>query len=68
MQHNDLNAIEEIVPDDFNSWVFPKLLEHRKPLYESLAQRYGYSVDLEDIQNVRDQKDFIDLICQSIDK
>ena len=68
LQHNNLNAIEEIVPDDFNSWVFPKLLEHRKPLYESLAQRYGYSVDLEDIQNVRDQKDFIDLICQSIDK
>lgn len=68
LQHNNLNAIEDIVPDDFNSWVFPKLLEHRKPLYESLAQRYGYSVDLEDIQNVRDQKDFIDLICQSIDK
>ena len=68
LRQNNLNAIEEIVPDDFNSWVFPKLLEHRKPLYESLAQRYGYSVDLEDIQNVRDQKDFIDLICQSIDK
>ena len=68
LQYNNLNAIEDIVPDDFNSWVFPKLLEHRKPLYESLAQRYGYSVDLEDIQNVRDQKDFIDLICQSIDK
>ena len=39
LRQNNLNAIEEIVPDDFNSWVFPKLLEHRKPLYESLAQR-----------------------------
>lgn len=68
LQQNDLHTIEEIVPDDFNSWVFPKLLEHRKPLYESIADRYGYTVDLEDIQNLRDQKDFIDLICQAIDK
>lgn len=68
LEENNIQEIEQMVPDEFNSWVFPKLLEHRKPLYESIAEQHGYSVDLEDIQNVRDEKDLVDLICQSINQ
>ena len=68
MEENNLSGVNEIDPDEFGSWVFPKLLEHRKPLYESMADQYGYVVNLHDIQNVRDENDFIELICQSIDK
>ncbi len=68
LEENNIQEIEQVVPDEFNSWVFPKLLEHRKPLYESIAEQYGYTVDLEDIQNVRDEKDLVDLICQSINQ
>ncbi len=68
MEENNLSGVNEIDPDEFGSWVFPKLLEHRKPLYESMADQYGYAVNLHDIQNVRDENDFIELICQSIDK
>lgn len=68
MEENNLSSVDQIVPDDFGSWVFPKLLEHRKPLYESLANRYGYTVDLHQLQQVRDENDFVDLVCQSIDR
>jgi len=68
LEENNIQEIEQMVPDEFNSWVFPKLLEHRKPLYEFIAGQYGYTVDLEDIQNVRDEKDLVDLICQSINQ
>lgn len=68
MQENNLSEVEEINPDEFGSWVFPKLLEHRKPLYESIADQYGYAVNLHDIQDVRDESDLIELICQSIDQ
>ncbi len=68
LEENNLSGVNEIDPDEFGSWVFPKLLEHRKPLYESMADQYGYAVNLHDIQNVRDENDFIELICQSIDK
>ena len=59
----DVDAID---PNEFTSWVFPKLLEHRRPLYESIARQHGYTVDLHDIQKVRDEKDLIEVICQSI--
>ena len=68
MEEHTLSSVEEIHPDEFASWVFPRLLEHRKPLYESIADEYGYTVELDDIQKVRDQQDFIELICTAIDK
>ena len=68
MEEKNISSINEIVPDEFSSWVFPHLLEHRKPLYESLANQHGYTVDLHQVQQVRDEIDFIDLICQSINR
>ena len=67
IQENNLSSVNEIVPNEFSSWVFPKLLEHRKPLYEAIAREHGYTVELQDAQKVRDEKDFVDLICQSIE-
>jgi len=68
LEENNLASENEIVPDEFSSWIFPKLLSHRKPLYEEIAQQYGYTVDLHDIQQVRDDNDFTDLICSAIDR
>ncbi len=68
LQETGLASSDEIIPDEFSSWVFPKLLEHRKPLYESIAEEFGYTVDLRHVQRVRDENDFIELICQSIDR
>ena len=68
MQERNLSSVSEIVPDEFSSWVFPRLLEHRKPLYEALANQHGYTVDLQQVQQVRDEKDFVELVCKSIDQ
>ena len=68
MQEHNINQVTEMDPDKFGSWVFPRLLEHRKPLYENIAEQYGYTVNLHDIQNVRDENDFIELICDAIDQ
>ena len=67
MQEKNISSVNAIVPDEFGSWVFPRLLEHRKPLYESIADEYGYTVSLHDIQKVRDEKDFIELIAYAIE-
>ena len=66
MAENCLKDAGEIVPDEFVQWMFPKLMEYRKPLYESIANQHGYRLDARKIFDLRDEKDLIDLICDAI--
>ncbi len=68
LEEKNISSVNEIVPDEFSGWVFPKLLEHRKPMYELIAERYGYTVSLQDVQQVRDENDFIELVGEAIDR
>ena len=63
---NHLKSADEIVPDEFMQWLFPKLLEHRRPKYQELADRHGYTIDAKRICELRDEADFIDLVCDAI--
>ncbi len=67
LAENDLAGPEEIVPDDFVRWIFPRQLEHRKPLYQSIADEHGYTVDARAIQNIDGEKDFLDLVAAALD-
>ncbi len=53
-------------PDAFAVWAFERLVHHRIPLYEEIAARYGYVVDADEIEAVRDERDFLDLIDLAI--
>lgn len=61
-----LSSVAEIDPDDFVSWVFPRLIEHRRPRYQALADGYGYTVDYRQIASVRDAQDFESLIVDCV--
>ena len=65
IETNRLKSADEIVPDEFVQWVFPKLIEHRKPQYQSLAERYGHAIDAKRIFELRDEADFIELVCDA---
>ncbi len=67
-RENNVDSIDEIDPNTFAQWVFPKLVNHRKPQYEMLAERYGHTIEAEKIFDLRDEKDIIDLICQNMDQ
>lgn len=60
-----LDSAERIDPDDFVQWVFPKLIAHRKPQYQRLAARHGHTVDARRIPELRDEADFIELVCDA---
>ena len=62
---NSLKSAEEIVPNEFVQWIFPKLISHRRPQYERLAEQYGHAVDAAEILSLRDEQDFIDLVCDA---
>lgn len=49
LQENQLTYVAQINADDFVRWIFPRLLEHRIPKYEAIADQYGYTIDSEDL-------------------
>ena len=57
---------EMIDPDDFARWVFPKLIEHRRPLYRDIAERYGYTVQAADLKSVNDEQGFLEVVTEAI--
>lgn len=65
--HN-LAAVEDIDPDDFVRWIFPQLLEHRRPRYERIAREHGYTVRAQDIAGLRGETDFLELVASAIDR
>ena len=57
---------DEINPDEFVTWVFPKLFHSRLPRYEAIAKQYGYTINAEDVAKVTHEQDFIALVAEAI--
>ncbi len=59
-------SADDIDPDDFVRWIFPRLVQHRRPRYAALADRLGYTVYARDISGLRDEQDFLQLVVSAI--
>ena len=57
-----------IEPDDFVRWVFRRLLAARRPRYEAIAARYGYTVSSREIATVGDEREFLALIEDALER
>ncbi len=66
LAENKLTYVAQINPDAFIRWIFPRLLEHRKPKYERIAQQYGYTIDSEDLYQCRHADEVLELIAGAI--
>jgi len=58
--------VESIDPNEFVTWMFPKLFVSRLPRYEAIANRYGYTINAEDIYKICSEQDFLDLLAKAI--
>ncbi|MGB5706899.1 MAG: hypothetical protein WBM41_08700 [Arenicellales bacterium] len=67
LELNDLKSPEEIVPDKFVQWIFPGLLNWRRPQYRGIAERHGHIADASKIPALRDQQDFLEFVCEAIE-
>ncbi|NKB77211.1 MAG: ATPase [Gammaproteobacteria bacterium] len=65
LETNNLQSADEIVPDRFVQWMFPKVINHRMSQYESLAARYGHVVDASKLSQLSDENDFIDMVSEA---
>ena len=57
----------EIVPDEFARWIFPRLLEHRRPTYQAYADAHGYTLDARSAGNVKNEEEFLELVTSVLD-
>jgi hypothetical protein len=66
MAEMGISSVEDMDPDHFVSWIFPRLVQHRRPRYEALAARLGYTVNARDIGTLRDEADFLEMVAAAI--
>ncbi|MEQ8446287.1 MAG: ATPase [Pelagibacterium sp.] len=57
---------DDVDPDAFGVWGFEALLRDRLPRYQALADNFGYQVDAPELSDVRDEQDFMELMCRAI--
>ena len=62
----DLEFAAQVDPDDFCSWVFPRLFHSRVPRYEAIARPHGYTVTSQEVAAVCGEQDFLDLLESAI--
>lgn len=61
-----LQDCDEINPDEYVKWVFPSLIAHRKPLYERITKKYGYTIDARKVLDVKNEQDVMNLIREAL--
>ena len=66
LDNENIATADDIEPDHFATWIFPRLLEHRKPMYEKLAREHGYTIDAAKIDDIEGEADLLDLIADAI--
>ena len=63
----ELESPDQIVPDEFVRWIFPSLVAHRRPKYEALAKRHGYTLNARLAEGVTNERDFLELVAHALD-
>lgn len=66
MKINSLKDIDQLDPNAFSSWIFPRLIEHREPKYQAIADQHGYTLNAKDVQDISSEAGFIELLEDAI--
>ena len=63
----ELEGPDHIVPDEFVRWIFPSLVAHRRPKYQALADRYGYTLNARMAEAITNESDFLEDVASVLD-
>ena len=59
-------APDAVDPNSFIRWSFRRILDDRIPLYEEIAERWGVTVEADDVAAVTSPEDFTTLIADAL--
>jgi hypothetical protein len=66
MEQNNIKTPEDMAPDEFARWVFPKLFAARLPKYQRLADLYGVTVPCQAMYGVKSEADVLGVIAEAL--
>ena len=66
LTEHSIDQVDQIDPDKFVQWIFPKSIKHRKPLYKAIADKYGYTLSAHAINEVSNEQEVLDLLADTI--
>jgi hypothetical protein len=58
---------DQVDPDTFVRWAFSRAMDHRQPRYRAMADRWGVTVQADDIAAVRTQADMVELVARALE-
>jgi dephospho-CoA kinase len=62
LAENNLSSSDEMEPDEFSRWVFPKLFENRLPKYQRIADKYGVTIPSDAFKDIKTSDEFLNVI------
>jgi len=68
LREKKLSFVAQIDPDDFVRWMFPRLFRSRLPRYQAIADQHGYTLNTNDLKEVRDEASFLRLVERVLEK
>ena len=66
LKENNLDYTAQISPDEFVSWVFPRLIKDRLTKYQIIADKYGCTIESDNLHGCESAKDVISLISKAL--
>jgi hypothetical protein len=68
LQQENLSGVDEMDPKKFAQWIFPALVRHRRPHYQRLADKDGYTIAAREAEQVHSEQDFLGLVELAVDR
>ncbi len=66
LREHHIEYAVQMDPDAFTRWIFPRLFHSRIPRYDAISKPYGYTVTSREVAQVRDERDFLQLLETAI--
>ncbi|MFT4706338.1 MAG: SpoVK/Ycf46/Vps4 family AAA+-type ATPase [Yoonia sp.] len=60
-------APDKVNPDDFIRWAFAKALAHRQPRYKAMADRWGLTISMDVVAQVKDADGFERMVADALE-
>lgn len=59
-------APDRVDPDAFIRWGFARLIDHRRPLYQAIADRWGVTVEAEALADAETEEEILGAVAAAL--